>query len=121
MQKSKLFSLVLFLVTGCASMENNQIQNVKITSDPAGATVIINKEQKQTPAIFDLHGTPNGYDVIVMKEGYKTVKAHLHSSFLFKQSVLGNAFWIAPGLICDISSGTAFQLQPQLHFILEKY
>lgn len=63
-------AILLTLVVGCVE------RTIKITTQPTGATVILNDEEVgRTPADvrFTWHGT---YDVIVRKEGYQT----LHTS-----------------------------------------
>ncbi len=50
-------------------------RTIKITTQPPGATVLLNDEEVgRTPA--DVHFTWHGtYDVIVRKEGYRTMRA----------------------------------------------
>jgi hypothetical protein len=113
--------LVLILVgPGCATVTGgSRDQKVKITSNPAGAAVVVDGQPLgETPAAIDL-SRKTEHQVEVNYPGYETAQMTIHrqlNPWLFGNLVLGGPV----GLIVDICTNATHQLSPdeikvQLH------
>ena len=118
MKKVYIYIFLLFslcCLAGCATITHNAKQPVKIDSNVPGAVATVHGQSKPTPATFYLKGSSDGYDVTVDKDGYKPSVGHIDSSFRGWSTVGGNILWLLPGLIIDISTGSAYELDKQIN------
>ncbi|PWJ39258.1 PEGA domain-containing protein [Sediminitomix flava] len=121
--KTRLFYslLVLFLLTGCASIVHGPSQLVNFSSQPSGAKIFIDgKEYGQTPSTVSLKrmgrlkgeaSTKQSYNVKVELEGFYPyeviIKREMDGWFL------GNIlFGGLVGIIIDAASGAMYKLTP---------
>ena len=103
------------LLTGCMTIRNGKYQAVTIDSDPPGANVVIepgNKEMK-TPGVVELRRRSD-YAVILEKEGFRRESVLLEGKIggLWRNIVLLHPVSIVVGLIIDLSTGAAYELEP---------
>jgi hypothetical protein len=116
-----MLSILLFSQMGCATIINGQEQEVSITSDPPGATVMILPEKVEvaTPADVEL---PRGkvHTIKFELDGYEPRYGFLDraaSSATLWNILLGGLI----GLAIDYSSDAVYKLTPDpLHMTLEK-
>lgn len=116
-----LMTVVLLALSGCSTVVHEQSQNVSISSNPPGATVVIDNRRFLTPATVPLKGKPEYY-FTVEKPGYKTASGKVDSEFRVFSSVVGNIFNLTGivGFAVDYwGTGTAFELQKNNTITLE--
>lgn len=118
------FIILTLLFTGCGSLTHGTWQSIPISSNPDGATVIINSKVKgTTPITVKLKRKTKEYNVFVEKKGYLPFTAFL----IRKQhaaSAVGNFmldFGLISYLIIDKGTGGAYKLTPEsVHVELKK-
>lgn len=110
---------VTFATVGCSTMNASGGQNVmmRIKTIPDGARVIIGLKEKESPSLFALDPRKK-YEIIIKKEGYKTVRVKLIPSSKaekFGESLGSNTlvfgWWsfgigTAAGMLVDAASGS---------------
>lgn len=111
--------LCMFSVSGCATIVHDSKQNVAVHTVPSGANVLLEGQQQTSPAVFRVKGS-SGYNVVASKEGYKTAHGHVDGKFRFGSVILGNILWLIPGLIVDLATGAAYEMQDQVTIPLHK-
>ena len=115
MKKIVYLALVIsiFAVTGCASIMKGTSQVLTFTSEPEGATVIIDgKEFGKTP--LDIKLKKNKYsNVMFKKEGYKSRSAIIEKQF--DGIALINVFWDLS--TTDLITGAIFEYSPSQYYI----
>jgi hypothetical protein len=113
----KCFFIFLFssMIFGCATITHKTKQPVQVNSDVPGAVATVHGQAKTTPATFYLKGSSDGYDVTLNKEGYKPAVSHIDSSFRGWSAIGGNILWLVPGIIVDVCTGSAYELDKQLN------
>lgn len=127
MKKVLLVALVIALIiplTGCGTMIRGAAGTstpVTVRTDPTNATVIIGGMEQKSPAVFTLEKKKN-YQIIVKKEGYKSVIINLRSQVKggdvgtsFVTNTLAWGWWTlgigtAIGMIADASTGSLVNL-----------
>jgi hypothetical protein len=62
--------LLLTLATGCATVFHGTHQDVRVETDPAGATASADGQTVTTPGVLNLHRKHKELEVLVEKEGY---------------------------------------------------
>lgn len=109
-----IISALSSFIFGCATITHDSKQPVKVSSNVPGAIATVHGQTKPVPATFYLKGSSDGYDVTLNKEGYKTAMGHIDSSFRSWSTIGGNILWLLPGIVVDVSTGSAYQLDKQL-------
>lgn len=108
--------LIIILTIGCGSITHGIRQEIPISSNPPGATVIIDDEIKgQTPITVELERKTKKYYIEIAKDGYTTYKTYLIRKTSTASSV-GNFmldFGLISHLIVDKSTGGAYKLTPE--------
>jgi len=110
-------SILSIFLTGCAGIINGTDQTVTFTSEPSGATVLIDGMTRgKTPLTLKLK--KNSYDTIMVKlDGYKTVTKPLEKKY--DAVALLNIFWDLS--TTDMITGAAYEYEPNsYYFELEK-
>lgn len=80
MRKAILFVLIFVLFSGCATINKGTNERVLISTIPSSAKVEINGEyQGETPVSVELK-TDFDQEIVLTKEGYKTLKIMLKTS-----------------------------------------
>ena len=100
-----------FLLSGCASIINGSKQDVRVTSQPSGATVRVDdRESGMTPVTLNL-ARRTSHRVEVSLNNTKPYEMTLSPTF--NPTVLGNLFFGGIiGFVVDSSSGAANTLKP---------
>ena len=111
--------LSLFSISGCSTILHDSRQNIAVNTMPEGADVVLEGQQQTSPAVFNVKGS-SGYSVVANKDGYKLSHAHVDGKFRFGSTIFGNIFWLLPGLIVDIATGSAYEMQDQVMIPLVK-
>jgi len=107
-----MLSVIPILSSSCATIMHGNSQEISINSEPEGATVYVDgQERGKTPLSLLLSRKKERYIVVIKKECYlpKTVEINRAIS----GSVAGNI--IAGGIIggvIDVASGSAYKLVP---------
>jgi hypothetical protein len=107
-----LFPLIVFGASGCATTVHGTTQKVSITSNPPGATGLIEPLGLKivTPAKVELRRKQN-YTVHLEQDGYEPQNAYLYrviSPAMHGNLLLGGIV----GLTTDLENGAAFELTP---------
>lgn len=107
------FILMFVSFIGCATIFKGSHAEIRVNSEPSGATIMINGIDKgETPKTLALERDED-YVLTFQKEGYKEVKVEVESSFDFATTVLGNLVsWSLLGVVVDVASGAAYSLSP---------
>jgi hypothetical protein len=121
-----LLVALLIVFSGCASIIHGTNQNIKISSEPSGAGVVIYNRQNaivynsSTPTVAKLKrggGYFGGaaYRVEITKEGYETQTINITSSFNGGSFIVGNLFFggFLGWLIVDPLTGGMWTLKPK--------
>ena len=111
--------LSLFSIAGCSTMVHDSKQNVAVHTMPEGADVLLDGQQQIAPTVFKVKGS-SGYNVVANKNGYKPAHARVDGKFRFGSTIFGNILWLIPGVIVDIATGAAYEMQDQVTIPLLK-
>ena len=111
--------ICLSSISGCATIVNDSKQKVAVHTTPSGATVSLDGQQQTSSAIFNVKGS-SGYNVVANKKGYKPANAHIDGSFRFGSVIFGNILWLIPGLIIDLATGAAYEMQNEVTIPMQK-
>jgi streptogramin lyase len=132
-----LAALGLCVCAGCASIVSGPKQEIAVTSDPPGASVLVRDQTITTPGTITL-ARKQDYTVRVSKEGYYENMAELRSRE--NPWIVGNLLWdlpttgllmcltqgqgglivLGPGSIYDRVTGAGYQLVPdKVHLVLD--
>jgi len=71
--------LMVFILCGCATIMLGEYQTITVTTDPPGATVRVQGQEKTSPAKFQLKRGLTGAQIMVEKEGYMPLRKSLKS------------------------------------------
>ena len=100
-------------LVGCGTIINGSSQTVLIDSKPAGATVkLSNGMRVTTPQTITLSRSKDQI-ITVEKEGYKAEQVMMTREFNAMTTIIGNLFWLIPGIVVDIVAGGAWTLHPE--------
>ncbi|MCH9698173.1 MAG: PEGA domain-containing protein [Gammaproteobacteria bacterium] len=100
---------------GCATIVSGTTQNIAVSSNPTGATIVVEPGQYQntfTPASMELERDGGPYRVTISHEGYEPYKVTLKTStngWLWGNLLLGGLI----GIIVDSSTGAGTKLSPE--------
>jgi len=106
-------SLVAVLFVGCATIFKGSHANVRMNSEPSGATVMINNiDHGKTPITLSLSRTKD-YTITFKMDGYKDVNMEVNKHFDGVTTIVGNIFsWGIIGIVVDLADGAAYTLKP---------
>jgi len=97
-------------LTGCATIIHGASQDIRVTSQPSGATVRVDGTATTTPGVLKLE-RKRAYTLMFEKQGYQPVEVHLKQTF--DGWVWGNIiFGGIIGLVIDYAGGAAYKLTP---------
>ena len=65
------------LLSGCATVINGTHQNVRVETDPPGATASAGDQKITTPGVLKLKRKEKALEIVVEKEGYETRRVAL--------------------------------------------
>jgi hypothetical protein len=107
-----VFSVVIF--TGCATILHGSHQDIHVRSAPANVSVYMQGiKAGETPVTLHLKRN-EPYTLVLKKDGYKSMKVHLHKNFKPLPSIVGNIFWSGIiGIVVDLATGAAYKLSPE--------
>lgn len=112
MKKAMVILLVVSLFSmSCGTIMNGTTQEIRFSSNPRGATVVINGDDiGDTPLYYDLKRN-NSYNVVIELDGYKPYETEI--SRRMSGWALGNiVFFLVPGIAVDAVTGGLFTLTP---------
>ena len=115
--KRKLVTALLMSValSSCCSVVNGKSQTISFSSEPSGASVIIDgAERGKTPFSLELERGKE-YEVTLKKEGYKDAAAyvaHTPSGWVCGNLILG-AIVGSVGVLIDAHRGALWNLEPE--------
>ena len=124
--------LLLALTTGCATVLHGTRQNVRVETDPPGATASAGGQTVTTPGVLKLHRKETNLEVVVEKEGYVTRQVILtrtgpdrtRANWAFglvggaaTQSFVGVVALPVAALGIDYATGAAYRLEPSAIFL----
>jgi len=119
------FVLILFVaipqISGCATIIRGSNQDVRVTSDPPNARVVVNGQDRgETPTTLNLD-TSRDYQIEFAKDGYASETLNVRKDFTIGWPIFGNVFsWGIIGIVVDVANGSAYKLTPkQLEAALE--
>jgi len=102
------------LFAGCATIIRGAHQDLQITSDPSGATVTIQGQERGTTPLTLGLDRDQTYRMEFSKDGYSSETLLVSSEFTIGAPVVGNIFsWGLLGLVVDIAGGAAYKLSPE--------
>ncbi|MCR9133913.1 MAG: PEGA domain-containing protein [bacterium] len=112
-KNSALLLFAILLTTSCASIFKGSSADIRVNSNPSGATVMINNINRgTTPQTMSLARNEN-YVLTFKKDGYEDVNVEVKKKFDVGTTVVGNLFsWGLLGLVVDIATGAAYSLTP---------
>ena len=104
--------LSVFFLQNCMTIFRGSSQSVPITSDPTGATIIVDgKERGQTPLSLRLKRKAN-HILRIEKQGYNPLEIRVASNTSAGLSILGNMVWgllaAFPGAVLLTTGGLAY-------------
>ncbi|MEQ9207816.1 MAG: PEGA domain-containing protein [Phycisphaerales bacterium] len=101
---------------GCATIRNEKFKEVEFTSDPSGATVVVEEEVVgTTPVVVEVARKGRDKLVEIALEGYKSVRLNLDRSVEGK-TIFGGLI----GMSVDAISGKAGTYTDSVHIVLEE-
>lgn len=102
------------LLYGCATIVRGSSQDVRVTSDPSNAEVIVNGEDRgSTPTTLNLD-TGRDYQIEFDRDGYTSETVNVTKDFTIGWPIFGNIFsWGIIGIVVDVANGSAYQLSPE--------
>lgn len=107
----------VIMAAGCASIVTGNTQNITISSDPAGASIILNgAEMAKTPATIDVPRKSGGLTFQIKKDGYKPMSVTTTTAlepWFFGNIVLGGLI----GSTTDAASGSVVRYSPDAYFV----
>jgi len=110
---NKTVLLLLTITTGCGSIINGSIQEIRVTSDPMLATVTTDDGIKcLTPCTLEL-SRKKSHNLEFILDGYEPAKVKVKKSV--SGAIWGNLFvgGIIIGSVIDFISGGAYKLKPE--------
>ena len=112
---------LLLTLPACATIVRGSNQKIQANSAPAGATILVNGENRGTTPTTLLLPRNRSYQVVFRHEGYDDVTVNLNQQFEAGAALVGNIFsWGLLGMVVDVANGSAYQLTPdQLNVALE--
>ncbi len=98
---------------GCATIFKGSSADVRLNSQPAGASVFINEIDKgSTPQTLSLERDKD-HILTFKKDGYEDVKVEINQKFDGATTILGNLVsWALLGIVVDVATGAAYSLEP---------
>ena len=106
-----LAAFITISASGCATIVNGTSQKIQVTSEPAGAAVLVDeKSSYSTPVKLRLERRRD-HMVVFSKDGYESQKIKL--THVISEAVAGNTLcWGPLGWVFDICAGTQYKLVP---------
>ncbi len=123
MKTATSFLLVFcFIFSACASIVHGTKQEIPFSSDPPGAVVMVNGEQRGvTPTTITLK-RGRDHQVIFKLDGYDDLLINLEKEMDTGWYIFGNLFsWGVIGWVVDIANGAAYKLsEDELHAAMQE-
>lgn len=109
--KKASFLITFLCLTGCASIAGNNTRMVKVESEPAGATILVdNQAYGVTPAVITLPTyIYGGKSITLRKKGYQDQSMMVNSKF---QPVALLDIFLWPTFIIDAATGDLVKIDP---------
>jgi hypothetical protein len=116
--KNKYFvGICIFFIStsmiGCATIFKGSSADIRVDSQPSGASVYINGIDKgSTPQSLSL-GRDEDHVLTFQKDGYEDVVVEVKKQFDGATTILGNIVSFALiGIVVDVATGAAYSLEP---------
>jgi hypothetical protein len=101
--------MVALFSQGCGMIVHGEMQDLSVTTIPAGATARVGKAECVTPCILRVK---RNADTIYFTRGSLKDEYYLDKSLNVGSTVFGNILWIAPGMIIDLIGGGGYTIKP---------
>ncbi len=109
--------LGLLATGGCATVLDSEPDTVPVTTDPAGATCVIDGRTITTPGTVTLRHTHNvDHDVTCKKDGYEDARGKIVSQM--NPLVWGSMLFVVAGAV-DVIGGNDYHYPDGIHLVLE--
>lgn len=105
--------MMVFIMSGCATIFKGSEADVRVNSSPAGATIEVNGiNSGLTPQTLSLKRNQT-HQIEFSRDGYESVLFNVERKFDIGTTVIGNIFsWGIIGIIVDVATGAAYTLTP---------
>lgn len=104
--------LLAFIITGCCSIMNSTTQKIAVSSNPPGALVTLNGQQKgSTPITLELKRKVN-HKITIQTDGYQPYEIITTRSPSFW--VLGDLLFTLPLVAIDAIDGAVYTIEPTI-------
>ncbi|MGB9711272.1 MAG: PEGA domain-containing protein [Thermodesulfovibrio sp.] len=105
---SGLIGLTL-IASGCGTFVHGTKQELSISTEPPGATAIIETQSCVTPCTMTV--SRKAEKITIKKDGFEQTY-ELSKHFNAGATIFGNILWLLPGIIIDAISGGAMTIDP---------
>lgn len=112
MHRIVLGLLILTSIAGCGAIMNGRSQQISVNSSPSESRVVVQGEQRTTPAVFKLE-RKNSYLVKISKDGYETAEVMINKKLNWTAWADLLLLGIIP-IFYDLASGAAYRLEPDV-------
>jgi hypothetical protein len=111
--RTQLVVLSILLFTSCASIVKGPTAEIRVTSEPDKAIVILNGyDIGVTPMVLELN-RKEYHNITFILNGYNRTSIQINPKFDFFTTVLGNVVsWNIIGVVVDLHTGAAYTLSP---------
>ncbi|MDP3791937.1 MAG: PEGA domain-containing protein [Candidatus Omnitrophota bacterium] len=115
-----IIGLLVASISGCATIVNGTSQKIQVTSDPSGATVLVDEKESHTAPVKLRLERRRDHTLVFSKDGYESQTVKL--THVISEAVAGNTLcWGPLGWVFDICAGTQYKLQPNpVHIALKQ-
>ncbi len=119
MRTAVILICLLFCLSGCATIVNDDTMPLSVKSWPSGADVYVNGSQYKTPATVYLKRGDRDVYLRIKKEGYVPVLQKMETSL--DEVMWGNVFFGGLiGLFVDIASNKGYDYEPNEVYVFLK-
>lgn len=104
-------SLTLLFSSSCATMLKGTTDNMAIVSDPVGAKVAVNGDEKGTTPVSFTVPSKQDLNIHLSKEGYQAQDVSSEANFRWGYEIWAFLAYVIP-LVVDLSDGAAWGHDP---------
>lgn len=107
-------AMLALVLSNCATIVRGSSQDFTANSEPAGARIFVNGEDKgATPTTLTLKRNRT-HQIVFKHPGYDDITINLDRKMKAGPAIVGNLFsWGLIGMVVDFANGSAYQLTPE--------